>query len=123
MSFMGVVAVDSTSVSKTATKSRHELFYNTKLYLHYLIAYYKKVCFGLPIGGRTDRSWLGTREHQRSSCVCPKNKLKLINYLNLLKKYFIKNIKKFLSEEYMSDNEFNRFAMIAGIGLAILKFI
>lgn len=33
------------------------------------------------------------------------------------------NIKNFLSEEYMSDNEFNRFAMIAGIGLAVLKFI
>ena len=33
------------------------------------------------------------------------------------------DIKNFLSEEYMSDNEFNRFAVIAGIGLAVLKFI
>ena len=33
------------------------------------------------------------------------------------------DIKKFLSEDYMSDNEFNRFAVIAGIGLAVLKFI
>ena len=33
------------------------------------------------------------------------------------------NIKNFLSEKYMSDNEFNRFAVIAGIGLAVLKFI
>ena len=33
------------------------------------------------------------------------------------------DIKKFISEEYMSDNEFNRFAVIAGIGLAVLKFI
>ena len=33
------------------------------------------------------------------------------------------NFKSIISEEYMSDNEFNRFAMIAGIGLAVLKFI
>jgi len=33
------------------------------------------------------------------------------------------DIKKFLSEDYMSDNEFNRFAVLAGIGLAVLKFI
>ena len=39
-----------------------------------------------------------------------------------LKKAY-KYAKKFLSEEYMSDNEFNRFAVIAGIGLAVLKFI
>jgi hypothetical protein len=33
------------------------------------------------------------------------------------------NLKNLLSEEYMSDNEFNRFAVIAGIGLAVFKFI
>lgn len=33
------------------------------------------------------------------------------------------DIKNFLSEDYMSDNEFNRFAVIAGIGLAVFKFI
>ena len=33
------------------------------------------------------------------------------------------DLKKFLSDEYMSDNEFNRFAVLAGIGLAVLKFI
>jgi hypothetical protein len=33
------------------------------------------------------------------------------------------NFKSIISEENMSDNEFNRFAVLAGIGLAILKFI
>ena len=33
------------------------------------------------------------------------------------------NFKDIISEENMSDNEFNRFAVIAGIGLAVFKFI
>uniref|UniRef100_A0A6C0CE61 Uncharacterized protein n=1 Tax=viral metagenome TaxID=1070528 RepID=A0A6C0CE61_9ZZZZ len=33
------------------------------------------------------------------------------------------DLKNFLSEDYMSDNEFNRFAVLAGIGLAVFKFI
>jgi len=33
------------------------------------------------------------------------------------------DLKNFLSEDYMSDNEFNRFAVLAGIGLAVYKFI
>jgi len=33
------------------------------------------------------------------------------------------DLKNFLSDEYMSDNEFYRFAVLAGIGLAVFKFI
>jgi len=33
------------------------------------------------------------------------------------------NFKDIISEENLSDNEFNRFAVLAGIGLAVLKFI
>lgn len=33
------------------------------------------------------------------------------------------NFKSIISEDNMSDNEFNRFAVLAGIGLAVLKFI
>ena len=33
------------------------------------------------------------------------------------------DLKNFLSDEYMSDNEFYRFAVLAGIGLAVYKFI